>query len=290
MTEKNPVTLVCGGGGLWGIAWMTGLAKGLADNGVDIRSASVFVGTSAGSVVGVQMTSSISTDDLFIRQTQAGKQPYERPPAAGRVEAMMAVVQRPWDSDEARLRAVCKLADDANTISAEQRRQDIFARLGLVDDAWPEKRLLITATDMRTLDLQVFDANSGVSLVDAVSASCAVPGVWPPTRIADRKFIDGGFWRTAENAHLAEGSDSVLILAPTGRINGGELSRNAGLRLDIQRLEQRGVKVAVIAADDTSLSAMAPGPLDPATRQPAAEAGRLQAANELTVAQRAFGF
>ncbi len=48
---KN-VTLVCGSGGICGVAWMTGIAIGLAEAGLDLREAASFIGTSAGSVIG----------------------------------------------------------------------------------------------------------------------------------------------------------------------------------------------------------------------------------------------
>jgi predicted acylesterase/phospholipase RssA len=49
MTQST--TLVLGGGGVWGVAWMTGLIAGLAEAGVDVRKADCAIGTSAGSVV-----------------------------------------------------------------------------------------------------------------------------------------------------------------------------------------------------------------------------------------------
>ena len=58
-----------------------------------------------------------------------------------------------------------------------------------------------------------FEKSSGVSLVDAVAASCAVPGVWPPVTINGRRYIDGGM-RSAVNADLAAGYERVVVLAP----------------------------------------------------------------------------
>ena len=62
---------------------------------------------------------------------------------------------------------------------------------------------MITAVDAVTGEFTVFTADSGVDLVDAVAASCAVPGVWPPVTIGDRRFVDGGV-RSPVNADLAE--------------------------------------------------------------------------------------
>ena len=43
------ITAIFGGGGIWGVAWMTGVAMGLADHGIDVGQARAFLGTSAGS-------------------------------------------------------------------------------------------------------------------------------------------------------------------------------------------------------------------------------------------------
>jgi NTE family protein len=48
---------VLGGGGPVGIGWEAGFLAGSADAGVSLRDADLVVGTSAGSVVGAQLTS-----------------------------------------------------------------------------------------------------------------------------------------------------------------------------------------------------------------------------------------
>ena len=62
--------LVLGGGGITGIAWEIGLLAGLADAGVDLSSADLVVGTSAGSVVGAQLTSGADVEMLYARQLE----------------------------------------------------------------------------------------------------------------------------------------------------------------------------------------------------------------------------
>ncbi len=71
----------------------------------------------------------------------------------------------------------------------------------------------VTAVDVYTGELREFDKDSGVPLVDAVAASCAVPGVWPPVTIGERRYMDGGV-RSATNVDLAEDYSRVLLLAP----------------------------------------------------------------------------
>ena len=268
--------LVCGGGGVWGVAWMTGLAAGLEDEGIDPRSAALFVGTSAGSVVATQLLGPLTGEELFERQTIAAKQPRELVPPPDCLATIMEITRGEWASPQERLRAVCDLAGRTQTVSVAERRAAIAARLTPQADAWPDERLLLTAVDTDTLELVAFDAASGVSLTDAVAASCAVPGVWPPVPIGGRTCVDGGVWRTAENAHLAKGHEAVLVLSPMGMAPDGSPGLNPALAKDVARLEAGGSKVLVITADEASLAAMGPGALDPATREPAARAGRAQ--------------
>src|ERR1035438_9738159 len=69
--------LVLGGGGVAGIAWMTGLLAGLADAGQDVTGADLLVGTSAGSAVAAQVGSGLSLDALFARQVEPALQARE---------------------------------------------------------------------------------------------------------------------------------------------------------------------------------------------------------------------
>lgn len=58
--------LVLGAGGHAANAWEIGVIAGLADAGIDVRNADLFVGTSAGAQVAVQITSGgLSLDELY---------------------------------------------------------------------------------------------------------------------------------------------------------------------------------------------------------------------------------
>ena len=80
---------------------------------------------------------------------------------------------------------------------------------------WPDRDLRISAIDTATGELVTFDRSSGVGLVDAVAASCAVPGVWPPVTIGDRRYMDGGVGSSV-NMALADDCDVVVVLVPSG--------------------------------------------------------------------------
>ena len=72
--------LVLGGGGVAGIAWTTGLLFGLGEHGVDLRTADLVVGTSAGSAVAAQLGSALSLKELFDRQVDPARQTRELAP------------------------------------------------------------------------------------------------------------------------------------------------------------------------------------------------------------------
>jgi NTE family protein len=129
--------------------------------------------------------------------------------------------------------------------------------------------------DAETGEAQVFDRDSGVPLLDAVAASCAVPMVWPPITINGHRYIDGGV-RSATNADLAAGCDRVVVLAPV------DFAVRRSRRIDTQ-LASVGpsVRSIVVRPDTQSRRAIGTNVLDPARREPSARAGRLQAASVL---------
>jgi NTE family protein len=201
--------------------------------------------------------------------------------AAGAFKEITALFAKQYSDPVERLRAICDLAVNATTIPWAQRRADVVQRLGLSLEMWPPTPMAITAIDVETRSLRTFDRDSGVGIVDAVAAGTAVPGIWPLAPIEGRRYIDGGVWRTAENAHLANGAPSVLILSPFGRNQAERIGGGLTLDDDIVRLRAGGSRVVLITADQAARATpQGSSPLDPATRKPGAEAGRIQGRKE----------
>jgi NTE family protein len=159
----------------------------------------------------------------------------------------------------------------AKTVPEADRRAAVASRLPSHD--WPAWSLKLTAIDCASGSLAVFDASSGVPLVDAVAASCAVPGVWPPVTIGGRRYMDGGM-RALDNADLAAGTRRIVIVSPFG--TNSEIPAPMTLSDAVADLRRGGSQVTVVAPDAASLAAFGANPLDPATRGPAAEAGLAQ--------------
>jgi NTE family protein len=158
------------------------------------------------------------------------------------------------------------MALEAETPSTAARMAVIEARIPT--PTWPDRPLLIPGVNARTGEFRVFDRDSGVSLIDAVAASCAVPGIWPTVEIQGENYMDGGM-RTVANADLAAGAERVLILVPSYPVGplGDALPADELARLAPGR-------VHAVFADDASVAMMGTNPLDPATRRPTAVAGR----------------
>jgi NTE family protein len=262
--------LVLGGGGVTGIAWELGVLSALVDGGFDLALADVVIGTSAGAAVGAQITSGTAMTDLVAAQLTPASESKEVA-ADLDLELMAEVFGVLWDESlepDARRAKVGAQAKAAATITVEARREIIAARLPV--PTWPSTALVVTAVDCDTGELTTFDSSSGVDLVDAVAASCAVPAVWPPTPIGDHVYMDGGV-RSSTNADLAEGAGIVLVLAPMPAAMTTDLDA-----VEIGVLEAGGSTVAVLRVDDDAQAAMGANPLDPAMRAPALEAGQRQ--------------
>jgi NTE family protein len=271
--ETRTRALVLGGGGVAGVAWELGILVGLYDAGVDVRGADVIIGTSAGSVVGAQIASGTDLESLYASQLIPVEQSKELKVAFDPGQMMeafsQAVVVAGPDPKAIRAR-IGAYALTVPAISEAERRVIIETRLPL--HTWPQQRLLIVAVDTETGEEYIMDRASGVPLVDAVAASCAVPGIWPPVTIAGHRYMDGGM-RSATNADLATGYERILILNPLGA-NANFIG--AGTDAEAAALERAGSQVLVVAPDAASTTAIGLNPLDPATRQPSALAGRTQ--------------
>jgi NTE family protein len=176
--------------------------------------------------------------------------------------------------------------------AAGQRRAMVAARLPRPE--WPDRPMIVVAVDAHTGELAAFDRDSGVDLVDAVTASTALPGMAPTHNINGTHYINGGV-RSNENADLASGYTNVVVLAPfggrsqtplepdpAGQFEGLRRLPGMDLASQVEALRRQGSHVEVITPDADSRAAMGTNQMDPATRIPAARAGFAQGTQEAT--------
>ncbi len=261
------------GGGLAGIAWEIGILRGIADELAETARAlldsDVLLGTSAGSAVAAQLGSGVGLDTLYDRQISGHSKEIDPGVDIDDIaDLFLNALSEPDATMAQKLQRIGDVARSTATVSEEVRRGVIAQRLPSHD--WPDRDLRITAIDIGTGELVAFDRQSGVELVDAVAASCAVPGAWPTVTIGERRYMDGGVGSTM-NLKLAADCDAVVVLVPSGKGAPSPFGRDPAVEVDAFAGRSLGV-----FADQDSLKAFGPNPLDPACRAPSARAGRAQ--------------
>lgn len=279
--------LVLGGGGPVGIGWESGLVTGFAEAGVDLAAADLVIGTSAGSVVGVQLVAGLDQEGILAQAA-------EPLPVISDEQVLLSIgilletlrtAIGNGSSYEQTRQAVGKVALSATTV-AEQPWVDKFSSVKGVD--WPE-RYRCTAVDAVSGELRVWDRDSGVPLQQAVASSCAVPALFPPVTIGGRRYMDGGM-RTGLNADLAEGHDAVLAVScmplslPEGWHDPVADATNAMQQAELEHLVATGAKLEVVGPDAEFLELSGWGAflMDSTRVRAAFDAGRRQAAEEAT--------
>jgi NTE family protein len=269
------------------------------------EAADLVVGTSSGATAAAQVRSGIPPAELLASVLSPRIQPVgqnrEQPPSlpmATVFERMRAISAAATSAADLR-RAMGAFGLESDSIlgpASGQRRAMVAARLPRTE--WPNRPMIVVAVDAHTGELAAFDRDSGVELVDAVTASSALPGMVPTHCINGAHYINGGV-RSNENADLASGYVNVVVLSPFGGRSETPPERTAdpagqfeGLRRppewgmdlasQVEALRKQGSHVEVITPDADSRAAMGTNQMDPATRIPAARAGFAQGKEEAT--------
>lgn len=206
--------IVLGGGGITGLVWETGILAGLLDQGIDLSRADKIVGTSAGSFVGAALANHYNMKEYLDRISDPSKMNEfaEASPAVYQLwtEAFIIGGSNKEKVGQKMGEIICT---HPSKVSREKRMEIVRNRL--VSLEWPQN-LFISAVDAKTGKLHIFDWNSDVSLLEAVSASGAVPGVWPHMSFLGRDWIDGGMV-SPTNAEYMVGCDNILVFAPLNK-------------------------------------------------------------------------
>jgi NTE family protein len=272
--------LVLGGGGSTGNAWLIGVIAGLFDAGLDVTTADLTIGTSAGSTAAAQLAGATPTDLLAAILAAApqqrtgpvgsdrGRVPIR--PVADHLERIGRIIAAAEDAADMRRRmGAAALEMDAASDGSWQPQWRATVAARLPSQRWPRRPVLITAVDADTGEPVVFDRHSGVDLADAVAASCASGLSY---RIGDNRYIDGGYRRN-ENADLAAGCGRVLVLSPFGGRTLQPLDWGMQLAAQVDELRTRGSRVETIFPDSSSEHLFGANAMDLSLRPPAARAG-----------------
>jgi NTE family protein len=250
----------------------------------------VLVGTSAGAAVAAQVGSGTPLAELYDRQVAESSAEIDSGVDVEAITDMFLAALRepyegpfdgPLDKTRQQMQRIGAVAVATRTVPEPVRRDVIARRLPSHD--WPDRALRLTAIDVDAGELVVFDRQSGVDLVDAVAASCAVPGAWPPVTIDGRRYMDGGV-ASPVNVGVAGDCDVVVVLVPSGADTPSPFGDGAAAEIGAFT----GTTLAVFA-DADSLAAFGPNPLDPRCRVDSARAGREQGRAEAEAVARFLG-
>ncbi len=273
-------SLVLGGGGIVGVAWLVGVVQGLADKGLDLtgsESPDEIIGTSAGSIVGSLVAHKRPPHDL--REMALDDANTATAQKAMEYIDMMAVIDifGAWaalpNNSAAELAKVGMLALRASTVPEHEWHPSFTPTVGT---EWPTMPYGCTAVNAATGDYVLWGRDSGVPLDLAVASSCTVPGIFPAVTIGDHRYVDGGL-RSGTSADLSNGS-VVLVLAPIGSNAADPMDAGARKQLDqeSQILRARGVTVIELLPDAETNAATLVSPLgrmDPEMRMLALDHG-----------------
>ncbi len=265
--------LVLSGGGNAGQAWMAGIISGLRELGTDLGDADLIVGTSAGARTGAQLATGALDQmaDMYRRSGVPAVMVHATLPQF--LAASMRIIAQAPDEQEAARRIAAMGPLGGQLASGAGRRSSVAAQIPV--RRWPRQRLLIAAVDAESGRRVAFSAGSGASLLDAVTASGALPGIYPLVPIGGRQYADGGV-HSLYSADLAAGHDVVTVLSP--------IPRNDYLqaKLDAEIAALGPATVHVVTADEESLAAIGPDALAAGTAQAALDAGAAQARREIS--------
>jgi NTE family protein len=284
--------LVLGGGGPVGVAWEFGLIAGLEQEGVRLAEADIFIGTSAGSIVGASLAFGRPTVELLATQHQIANAPPPRGTVDGAFDLAPLIQQfiklYTSDAPPQQLRAeIGDFALRANTAMTEDEWLATFSASETFGAGeWPERPYTCTAVDAESGEFVTWSKDSGVPLVRAIASSCCVPGIFPPITINGRRYIDGGM-KSATNADLAAGYERVVVVNVTGAMERRAsafpaLLERARKRMDdeLGAITSAGGTYEIILPDDESVAAMGNNLMDFKRRGEIADAGVAQGRRE----------
>ncbi len=278
--------LCLGGGGLFFVAWQVAYLQTLASHGVRVDRADRVVGTSAGSMVGSalvagklkRMHSEVSVLSKVPAVVAALAPASTLTPSQQRA---LDLFVKATDGEPPTVQAIGHAALSASTPKPEVMRRNISLVVGA--GSWTSEALRITCVDAYTGERCVVTRSSRTSIPRAVAASSAVPGVFAPQPIGDRRCMDGGVSGTGTHLDLLGGAERVLVLTLTDGtdVTEGMMTSHPGDGLqELADLKSSGAEVLVRTPSEVDLlelmtPAAVPKALALGARQASADVGLL---------------
>jgi NTE family protein len=255
---------------------------------VRLADADLFVGTSAGSIVGAMLAHGRPTAELLATQHAIASEDAPRGTTDGAYDLAPLIQQfiklYTSDAPPQQLRAeIGQFALQAKVAMAEDEWLETFRTSDLIATGeWPTKPYICTAVDAESGEFVAWSKEKGVPIARAIASSCCVPGIFPPITINGRKYIDGGM-KSATNAELAAGHDRVIVVSVTAGMERAAtafpaIAERAKKRMDdeLGAITSAGGEVKMIIPDAESQAAFGTNLMDFNRRGEIADAGLRQ--------------
>ncbi len=218
------LALVLGAGGLVGVAHHAGVVAALADEiGFVEERADVVIGTSAGSAIAAYLRTGWPARSLMERACDLGDA------ALGQIGGgVLGLVRHGVGSAYVVARASVRVPSVLSVSPAPLLRRAFPAGVVTMSKGssildrelprnWPERPLWLCTYDLigRRRVVLGRPGEPYLPVAQAVRASCAIPGIYAPVRVADGVLVDGGAWSLI-NLDLTSLAlcDTVICVAP----------------------------------------------------------------------------
>lgn len=233
--------LALAGGGPFGVIYEIGALMALQESleGVDLNELDVYVGVSAGSFLAAALANRITVSEIYgifiageEKEGALTPEVFMRPALREYLQRVRSVppilVRSLWQyarhpfsgsalgSFSALGRAIPTGIFDNESI--HQYLNAVFTQPGRTDDFRElERKLYLVATDLDTGESVSFGrpGHDHVPISQAVQASAALPGLFPPVEVEGRSFVDGALKKTLHASEaLDDGAKLVICVNP----------------------------------------------------------------------------
>jgi NTE family protein len=240
--KAGRVALVLGGGGITGAAYHLGVlnAMNAMSENATVNDFDLYVGTSAGAVIGACLANGISPEELILANLGHDQATI---PGIGADEVMLpdrkglarSMLRWPFSVLGALRRYVghpftTSLIDGLGALAegmppglyttdgTERYLRELLEEPGRSNEfSGTKRRLFVAATDLDTCERVVFgeDDAPAATISDAAAASTAIPLLYAPRQVGDRSYLDGGLRSTTNiEVAIAHGAKLVICVNP----------------------------------------------------------------------------
>lgn len=238
--KKPSIGLALAGGGPLGAIYEIGALVALSEaiEGLDLNDMDMYVGVSAGGIVGTGLAHNLTPLQIYKLFIEGEPEEFAFDPSILLKPAFREYWTRLRKIPSLLVTAISDyfLRDDATWVSSIERlgaaiptglfngdklhewMADLIAKGGGTNDFRSLKsKLILVATDLDSGESIPFGApgHDDVPISKAVQASASLPGLFPPVRIGNRYFVDGALKKTLHaSTALKEGVELLICLNP----------------------------------------------------------------------------